>query len=163
MWGVANDTETDGLGRPRNPEVQPSSGSETRLAGPELPRKTGPAPSPRALRAPEIGGTKEAMVARLEASPPRCEEAAPEHEERAPKPKDGPRGGRCREVFPDVLASAREVVEQLQAAATAERAELYGERYALAEERERLEEGCKLLEALVRVAKAVYDHDVEKV
>ncbi|KAF0889114.1 hypothetical protein E2562_022128 [Oryza meyeriana var. granulata] len=36
MWGGANDAEAGGSGRPRNPEVQPSSVLETRTAGPKV-------------------------------------------------------------------------------------------------------------------------------
>ncbi|KAF0896961.1 hypothetical protein E2562_031275 [Oryza meyeriana var. granulata] len=55
------------------------------------------------------------------------------------------------------------MMERLQTAAKAERAELNGEHSALAEERECLKEGCKLLEAHFRAAKAVFNWDVEEV
>ncbi|KAF0935554.1 hypothetical protein E2562_034364 [Oryza meyeriana var. granulata] len=62
-----------------------------------------------------------------------------------------------------MLATAREVVDWLRVVAATEGAELNEKRFALAEEREHLEEGCQVLETLVRMAKVVYNRTMVEI
>ncbi|XP_062208966.1 uncharacterized protein LOC133910667 [Phragmites australis] len=62
-----------------------------------------------------------------------------------------------------MLESAREVIEWLEAAVAAERAELEKEHVALVDERGRLEEVCKLLETRMASARSAYEKSMREV
>ncbi|KAF0908233.1 hypothetical protein E2562_023855 [Oryza meyeriana var. granulata] len=75
----------------------------------------------------------------------------------------GPRGRGPRASFPEWLSRTRDLVEELRQTTLARWAELGEMCSALAVEEAHLQEGRHQLEALIRAAKAVYDHDVAEV
>ena len=75
-------------------------------------------------------------------------------------PSARPPSNQAAEPLPDVLGSAREVIERLEAAMVGERAQLDANHATLVEERGRLEEVNRLLEA--RIASARANHEREK-
>ena len=66
---------------------------------------------------------------------------------------------RAAEPLPDVLGSAREVIERLEAAVAGEWAQLEADRAALIDERERLAEVGHLLEACIAAARAAHERE----
>ncbi|XP_062213697.1 actin cytoskeleton-regulatory complex protein PAN1-like [Phragmites australis] len=144
--------EPEPLSMREEPEPQ-SAPTETEPQAP-------PCPEPMAEVAPEQPAPAEPAPSTSSVVPAWQYSGTPSPSKRALRgPSARPSPSRPAEPLLDVLGSAREVIERLEAAVVGEKTQLEAGRTALLEVRERLAEGRRLFEARVTAARAVNENE----